>query len=216
MDGAASTSAGLAVAAFLFCALALYGRARALCGLKFKPDLARPRGDPPKGVLYALTLSLLPWAKESTRQHWAGYLRGILFHLGIFGGLGMLLMAPSAETASPAVRITMAAIISIGLAGGLIGLGQRVLEVNLRTLSNPDDYASVLLVNAFMAMALWTVLRPEVAAYLYLVAESMFVYIPFSKIRHCLYYFFSRYFFGINFGRRGVLPQTVPQGRWNQ
>jgi hypothetical protein len=34
----------------------------------------------------------------------------------------------------------------------------------------------------------------------------MLVYAPFSKIRHCAYYAYSRLFFGRAMGRRGVLP----------
>jgi hypothetical protein len=34
----------------------------------------------------------------------------------------------------------------------------------------------------------------------------MLVYIPLGKIRHCLYFFFSRTFFGKFFGRRAVFP----------
>jgi hypothetical protein len=33
----------------------------------------------------------------------------------------------------------------------------------------------------------------------------MLIYIPFSKIRHLIYFFFSRFFFGVRFGWRGIL-----------
>jgi hypothetical protein len=38
----------------------------------------------------------------------------------------------------------------------------------------------------------------------------MMAYIPISKIRHCVYFFYSKFFFGFNFGRRGVVGQ--PKG----
>jgi len=41
----------------------------------------------------------------------------------------------------------------------------------------------------------------------YLVAALMLVYIPFSKIRHCVYFFYSKSFFGRHFGHRGVIGQ---------
>ena len=44
----------------------------------------------------------------------------------------------------------------------------------------------------------------------YLVSAAMLIYLPLGKIRHCLYFFFSRTFFGKFFGRRGVLPHPEP------
>jgi hypothetical protein len=41
---------------------------------------------------------------------------------------------------------------------------------------------------------------------MYIISAITFVYVPLGKIRHCLYFFFSRIFFGKFFGRRGVLP----------
>src|SRR5512140_341464 len=50
----------------------------------FKNDLSRPKGDARRGMLYAFTLGMAPWEKESTRLHWIAYVRGILFHVGTF------------------------------------------------------------------------------------------------------------------------------------
>ena len=38
------------------------------------------------------------------------------------------------------------------------------------------------------------------------VSIALAVYVPLGKIRHCLFFFPTRYFFGSYFGRRGVLP----------
>jgi hypothetical protein len=47
---------------------------------------------------------------------------------------------------------------------------------------------------------------------MYIVAAVTFVYVLLGKIRHCLYFFFSRMFFGKFFGRRAVFPHPA-QGK---
>ena len=59
----------------------------------FKKDLARERGSTGRAILFAFTLGMAPWEKESTRIHWIAYLRGIFFHVGIFMAFGVLLAA---------------------------------------------------------------------------------------------------------------------------
>jgi len=41
---------------------------------------------------------------------------------------------------------------------------------------------------------------------MYIIAAFTFFYVPLGKIRHCLYFFFSRLFFGKFFVRRSVFP----------
>ena len=79
-------------------------------------------------------------------------------------------------------------------------------EHNLRGLSIPDDHFAVWLVTVWMAasaLAVWN--EAWMAAY-YVLSAITFVYVPLGKIRHCLYFFFSRIFFGKFFGRRAVFP----------
>ena len=66
-------------------ALGLLGillRLKEIMNRPFRQDLARDRGDLRKGILFAFTLGMAPWEKESTRIHWVSYLRGIFFHVG--------------------------------------------------------------------------------------------------------------------------------------
>jgi hypothetical protein len=75
-------------------------------------------------------------------------------------------------------------------------------------LSLPDDYASVFLTSLFAALASGTLIWPILLPAFYVVAGIMMAYIPISKIRHCVYFFYSKFFFGFNFGRRGVIGQS--------
>jgi hypothetical protein len=64
---------------------------------------------------------------------------------------------------------------------------------------------SVALVSVFLSAGTAAFLDPRWRGLFLLLGAATLVAIPFTKIRHCFYYFFSRYFFGLFYGRRGVL-----------
>ncbi|HWQ83745.1 MAG TPA: hypothetical protein VN363_04215 [Anaerolineales bacterium] len=173
----------------------------------FKQDLARPRGDVRRGILYAFTLGMAPWEKESTRNHWVAYIRGILFHVGIFSAFGVLFASPWSEVLPDWVKLIALAITGLGAVFGFAGIAMRLKGANERALSLPDDYFSVFLTSLFIALAFVVLLAPGWMPAFYIVTGVMGVYIPLSKIRHCVYFFYSKFFFGSGFGRRGVIGQ---------
>jgi hypothetical protein len=148
---------------------------------------------------------LMPWAKESTRIHLFAYLRGIVFHAGIGAGVLGLVLGLWAPAVPGPYRVLLIAALAAGALAGWGGFAARFVERGLRALSTPDDFISVALVSLFLtagALAWWD--ARWMGAFLLLGAATL-VAIPFTKIRHCFYYFFSRYFFGQFYGRRGVL-----------
>jgi nitrate reductase gamma subunit len=148
---------------------------------------------------------MMPWAKESTRTHLRAYLRGIVFHIGIGAAFLILILSPWRDVVAPSVHWALALLSGAGALTGLGGLAARIGEPRLRRLSTPDDFFAVALVSAFTAAGAAAGLTPGARPVFYLLAAVTLAYIPFGKIRHCFYYFFARYFFGIAFGRRGVL-----------
>jgi len=174
----------------------------------FRQDLSQPRGSERRGILYAFTLGMAPWEKESTRIHWLAYLRGIAFHTGIFSAFGLLLVSPWLENLPQPIRWVGMMITGLGALAGFAGIAMRRTEPNLRALSLPDDYFSVFLTSLFIALAFLVLLTPAALPYFYLVTAALSVYVPLSKIRHCAYFFYSKFFFGKTFGRRGVIGQT--------
>jgi hypothetical protein len=82
----------------------------------------------------------------------------------------------------------------------------RIVERNLRGLSTPDDHFAVWLLTVFMVAAALAVWNVTFLIPFYIISAIMLVYLPMGKIRHCLYFFFSRIFFGKFFGRRAVFP----------
>ncbi len=174
----------------------------------FRKDFSRQRGSPLSGVLFAFTLGMAPWEKESTRIHWIAYLRGIFFHVGVFMALAFLFASPWLSV-FPGWLVWAAAVLTgLGALFGFAGIFMRLAGPNERMLSLPDDYASVFIVSLFTALATVALIWASILPVFYVVAGIMLAYIPISKIRHCVYFFYSKFFFGFNFGRRGVIGQS--------
>jgi hypothetical protein len=196
-------------------ALGLLGiilKIREIMNRPFKKDLARERGSVGRAVLFAFTLGMAPWEKESTRIHWIAYLRGIFFHIGIFMAFGVLLASPWLAVL-PKILIWLALVVTgLGALFGFAGIFMRLAGPNERALSLPDDYFSVFLTSLFIALAFATLLWEPLLPAFYVVTGIMGAYIPISKIRHCVYFFYSKFFFGIGFGHRGVIGQ--PKGKY--
>jgi nitrate reductase gamma subunit len=205
-----SIAQGVALAGLGVAAVGLALRWRETVRRPAPVDRAPPRGDPTRGLLYAFTLGMAPWTKESTRLHAAAYLRGVGFHLAIFAGLAVAVAMPLWPALPPFVRGIGLAVLGFGALLGLAGMLMRLRDPHLRALSTPDDHAAVLLVTAFLvgaALALW---QMRFAPLMYLSAGLMLAYIPLGKIRHCLYFFLARGYYGRFVGRRGVLPHQIP------
>jgi len=178
----------------------------------FKQDLARQRGSVGRAVLFAFTLGMAPWEKESTRIHWIAYLRGIFFHVGIFMAFGVLLASPLLNLIPTWLIWLAAAITGLGAIFGFAGIFMRLSGPNERMLSLPDDYFSVFLTSLFITLAFATLLWLAMLPAFYVVTGILGAYIPISKIRHCVYFFYSKFFFGMSFGHRGVVGQ--PKGKY--
>jgi nitrate reductase gamma subunit len=205
---------------FLSQLLALFGLGFAVIALGFRwrgtqqrplpSDRSPAKGSPRSGLLYAFTLGMAPWAKESTRRHMLSYLRGVAFHVGIFAGLAALVLSPWWVRLPEIVRGLLAVVTGCGAVFGALGEIARWAERNLRLLSTPDDHFAVILVSLFLAMTSLALLNPSWLVGMYLSAAVMLVYVPLGKIRHCIYFFFSRRFFGLFIGRRAVIHHRLP------
>lgn len=171
----------------------------------FRPEGAPAAGSPSAGVRYAFTTGMMPWAKESTRLHLAAYLRGIVFHAGIGAGFLGLLLALWLPAVPGLIRWLIIGVSAAGALAGWAGLAARLVERNLRRISTPDDFVSVGLVSLFLTAGALAWLNPAWNAAFFVLGAATLVAVPFTKIRHCFYFFVSRYFFGLFYGRRGVV-----------
>jgi hypothetical protein len=180
----------------------------------FKSDLSRPRGDVRRGILYAFTLGMAPWEKESTRKHWFAYIRGIFFHIGVFTAIAVFLASPWLDQLPQWLAWIGAGLTASGAVFAYAGIAVRLTGENERALSVPDDYFSVFLTATFTALGSLVLLTSSGLPFFYLSAGILGVYVPISKIRHCVYFFYSKFFFGAGFGRRGVIGQ--PKSRYSE
>jgi hypothetical protein len=149
---------------------------------------------------------MLPWEKESAAKHIWTYVGGILYHLGILIAMlflaTMLLGISLPTTLLQAVRTLLA----IGVVSGVALLIKRILKPQMRSLSSGDDYLANVLVDLLLLSALATTFAETGFGPFAVVAIIIFIYIPFGKLRHCVFFFYNRVLFGSFFGKRGVLP----------
>ncbi len=169
-------------------------------------DKSLIKGNISHGIQYAFTTGMMPWAKESTRIHMVAYLRGIGFHIGIFAAIGAVIISPVWGSLPAPLSWTLFVVLALGALLGAAGGIMRVAEHNLRGLSLPDDHFAVWLTTLFITVAGLAVINEAFMIPMYVISALTFVYVPLGKIRHCLYFFFSRLFFGKFFGRRAVFP----------
>lgn len=196
----------LALAGFLAGLYGIYIRDAQTKARAFPADKSPLKGNPSHGIAYAFTKGMMPWAKESTRLHMIAYLRGIGFHIGIFTAIGALIISPFWTLLPSLLSLTLGWALTLGAILGAAGGLMRIVEHNLRGLSIPDDHFAVWLVTVWMAVSAAAVWDEAWMAAYYILSAITMAYVPLGKIRHCLYFFFSRVFFGKFFGRRAVYP----------
>ncbi len=174
----------------------------------YPSELAPIKKSPALGVVYAFTLGMAPWAKESARLHWVAYIRGIIIHLGIFIGAAFLITTPWLDYMPFALRLSLAAFFGVGAVLGLAGFGIRLADPTMRLLSTPDDYFSLALVTLFLASGTAAAAVTPLLPAFWVVSGVTLAYAPFGKIKHSIYFFYERVVMGLVFGRRGVLEWT--------
>ena len=165
-----------------------------------------PAGDPAKGVLYAFTKGMAPWAKESVMMNLPSYMAGMAFHTGVFTAFGLLLAA-IVGLELPAFLVFLARVLTAaGVIGGFSLFGKRLLKPQLRGLSCPDDFVANLLSSLFITLAFARTFSPFLEGIWMSEAILLLIYAPLGKIRHCFFFFTTRYHLGAFFGRRGTFP----------
>ena len=190
----------------LWAVIGLAIRVAQLITYREMPDPSPPKASARKGVLYALTLGMLPWKKESARLHWLVYVRGVLFHIGIFTFIILLFVSLFIDLKNLYGSVAFSPTLGLGFIAGAAALVARFLDRNLRALSRPDDYISLVLINLVLLSGLAFVLNVGSRTIFWGFVSVLCLYLPWSKVPHVAYFFFSRAVFGVRYGRRGVLP----------
>ncbi len=171
------------------------------------------KSNVPLGVFYSWLNIFMPWGMESYRTKPFFYLQFAFYHLAIAAVMGLSFIIPYGPGLLESIILVrvLQAFMAIGLVIGVYRLIRRFTDKNMRAISSPDDYFSLI------GITLWIGLGIPAApndlsggetlmiVYFFLTAFLLF-YVPLSKIMHYLYYPFTRYYFGKTMGYRGVYP----------
>ena len=169
------------------------------------------RGSHKEGIRYSFLSIAAPWEMESYRTHALRYVEFVAFHVAMLAGIGVAFTLPWGHgfMTSSVVVVGMQALFAVGAVVGSSRLVRRIASPAMRAISTPDDYFCLLLLVAWMVSGVMMAPQtsePWLAAYFWLATFFLF-YVPFSKISHYVYWFFTRYYVGKHFGHRGVFPK---------
>jgi nitrate reductase gamma subunit len=153
---------------------------------------------------------MMPWEKESAAKHLPTYVAGMSYHAGIFSAILCALSLAASVRLGPALVLSLQVLMAAGFLAGTGLLIKRTMRPEIRHISCPDDYAANLITDILILCGLLAVRLEALETVFLLAAAVTFLYMPVGKIRHCFFFFYSRFLFGSYFGRRGVLPRRRP------
>jgi nitrate reductase gamma subunit len=191
-----------------------------ITGLGWSKDRIHTKGSKAGGVVMSFLKGILvwpfiPWVKNTFKRNPVTYIAGGLFHLGLFAviflGTAHMLVWKSllgfGWTTLPLPIVDWLA--AVAIIAMLILLVNRIVNPVLKLISGPAEYLAWLFVflpmvtGYIMAHHLW--FRYEVLFSLHMISvDVLLIWIPFSRISHFIFYFFSRTIHGQEFGKRGV------------
>lgn len=195
----------LAIAALAICLISCMYHFYRILKLGNPPEYARKAGNVGKAVRYSFTGAMSPLQKESAYLHLPTYIAGIIYHIGTFLSIIIFFIYLfDLNIVEWAYRIA----VGILVASSLCGIGiliKRIMKHELRSLSNPDDYISNILVTAFQLVTAVDMIYPMWPVY-YIISALLLLYLPLGKLKHAVYFFAARYHLGYFYGWRGVWP----------
>jgi nitrate reductase gamma subunit len=190
--------------------------------LGWKPDHVPARGSKLGGAAISFFKGILiwpfiPWVKNTFSRNPVIYMAGGLFHLGLFfvlflGTPHMLVWKSLIGFGWPTVPTPIVDWLAAGAIVSMIALFiNRLVNPVLKLISGPAEWLNLLFVflpmitGYIMTHHLW--FQYEVIYSLHMLAvDVMLIWIPFSRISHFMFYFFSRSIHGADFGKRAVTP----------
>jgi nitrate reductase gamma subunit len=182
---------------------------------RWRRDLSRPRSDAlVQGGLRAIITRSAP-APELEKNIRFQHITGYIWHIGFF--ITVLFYVPHIAFFKsilgfgwPGLPSNFAVFsAAIALAVLVMLLIRRMVHPVMRTITRPDDYLSLIiiisaLVTGLMAYAHIGLRYETMLALHFLSVEALFVWIPFSKLAHMVFWLLSRYRIGTYFERKGV------------
>lgn len=194
----------LTLTSLIICLAVLISHLIRLISLGKPKDFAETAGNEARAIRYSFTGGMSPVKKESAYLHIPTYAAGMFYHLGTFLSLGLFVCILLRIRFLEPLNGIFSIFLMISTLCGTGILIKRILKQELRSLSNPDDYISNILVTAFQAVTI-VYLFSGTKVY-FLLVSLLLLYLPLGKLKHLLYFFAARYHLGLFYGRRGVWP----------
>jgi nitrate reductase gamma subunit len=205
----------------VFVAGMLYRLVRILM-LGWSKDRIPPKGSKAGGVVktYAkgfLVWPFIPWVKRTFSRNPVIYLAGGLFHLSLFvvlilGTAHMLVWKSLLGFGWPTLPLPIVDwLAAVGIVAMLVLLIHRIVNPVMKLITGPAEWINWSLV--FLPMVTGYIMthhlffRYEVLFSVHMLSvDLLLIYLPFSRIAHFVFYFFSRTIHGVEFGKRAVNP----------
>jgi hypothetical protein len=177
-------------------------------------DYSRPAAKTNRAIFFAFTGAMSPARKESAYLHLPTYTAGLFYHMGTFLSFFLFFFILTGRLPHYILSLLFTIFLFISSLSGTAILVKRMVRKELRSLSNPDDFISNILVTLFQILTISILIfhivqlsnRPTVQLSYYLLFTLMMLYVPVGKLRHMVYFFAARIHLGYFFGRRGVWP----------
>ena len=201
--------------AFLVCLTSLLFHLVRLIKAGGPRDHSRRRGNVASAMVYSFLGSMSPAKKESAYLHLPTYAAGLLYHFGTFVSIVLFFLFFLHVNPGEGMRRILIGILLVSVMSGVGILSKRMAVRKIRSLSNPDDYISNLLVTIFQFLTIGTLLEESFAPFYFLWVSLLLLYLPLGKLKHALYFFAARYHLGLFYGWRGIWPgKTV--SKWHE
>ena len=190
--------------------------------LGWSRDRVPNRGRKAVGVVKSylkglLVLPFIPWVKQTFTPNALTYVAGGLFHLSllavvVFGTPHMLVWKSLLGFGWPTLPFPLTdELAAVGIVALIVLMINRLTHPVLRLLTKGPLWLNWVFtflpfVTGYM-MTNHLVFRYEAAYSLHMITvDFLLIWIPFSRISHFLFYFFSRTFHGAQAGKRAVNP----------
>jgi len=170
------------------------------------PEYARRAGHVGRAVRYSFTGAMSPKVKESAYLHLPTYIAGIFYHTGTFLSIILFFLSMFNIWVHGWMKWAIIAFLLVSVFCGMGILIKRMIKNELRSLSNPDDYISNILVTAFQFITALLLFDPVFGPAYYIIASMLLLYFPLGKLKHAVYFFAARYHLGYFYGWRGIWP----------
>jgi len=167
-------------------------------------DFSEPKGKIGPAIVYSFTGGMNPKKKESAFFHLPTYIAGIIYHLGTFISIALFFFFLIGTYFNEKIKIFISLFLFLSCLCGIGILIKRIINKDLRSLSNPDDFISNILVTGFQLItALYVIFFTPLY---FIFTGLLLLYLPVGKLKHSIYFFAARYHLGFFYGRRKVWP----------